>query len=86
MPPRQAVGERSGRRLLERPEEHDHEQEQRRPENGDETVGLGTEHAGREHVVGVGEDPGRDRRSRQEHRAVEASEVPSGRVRSRRAG
>ena len=52
---RQPVGERAGRRLLERPEEDDDEQEQRRPEHGDEPVGLGAEHAGGEHVVGVGE-------------------------------
>ena len=85
MAPRQPVGERAGRRLLERPEEHDHEQEQRCPENGDETVGLGTEHAGREHVVGVGEDPGRDGRSR---RSTAPSNVRGalGRVRPRRAG
>ena len=78
MSSRQPVGERPRRRLLERPEEHDHEQEQRCPENGDETVGLGAEHACGQHVVGVGENPGRDGRSREEHRAVEAPRRPDG--------
>ena len=67
------VGERARRRLLERPEENDHEQEERRPENGHETVGLRPERAGREDVVGVGEDTRRERCSRQQRRAVEGT-------------
>ena len=66
------VCERPRSRLLERPEEHDHEQEERRPENGHETVGLGPERARREDVVGVGEDAGCKRRARQQRGAVKS--------------
>ena len=64
------VGERPRRRLLERPEEHDHEQEERRPENGHQPVGLRAERAGREDVVGVGEDARRECRARKQCGAV----------------
>ena len=78
MPALEPVGERAGGRLLERPEEHDHEQEERGPEDGDEAVRLRPERPRREDVVGVGEDARRERGAREERGAVEAARRPAG--------
>ena len=73
---RDPVGERAGQRLLERPEEHDRDEEQRAPEDGDLAVGLGADGAGCQDEERIRQQPGAQRGEREDAGAAEQPAVP----------